>query len=1375
MADGTAKLGKSSIALVSISAFQANSSTVQVEAASHAILSFNDLTSTGPVSVSASVLTSAALSAYRSSITINTTMNQTVMTKTDLPSTNDSRLSRPSSSKLQAPDLSSNFSLVNGSASSPKSTRNMSEYTTIKPTLFGHLPAASNIAMLKNSSIYATSVRSGSDPMSDYRSLKYKVFPVPQPNNTLKHTSPGLTSGFRPGSFINSSTSLNHARSTGAIPASITALPKPTGYLNGTPLWPLNATLPPQLDYGIMPLIHGGACTMGMTCSGCTNYNAQSCSCANSVSKWYYGHNRTTITTRLCTSILIGPIPGSTQPMTCSMGTTVSIAVPYDAPKAHCCDKCDIRADEVQLLFWPDTGASKISESHGALTLTASTLERNGLEGSKLVSDGYTYMSPSVYISYKNLQAAVSCVTTMIAASAWSPMGPALTTIRPYEAKALSTAKCFAPRQDGMNLGYFNSSDNSFLSGIFNGWDAVDYQDFISIPPEEKVISRYQTCFPQLTTRLGVDIAMNMYTAPRLSIPGDVTDIDPLWKSWGRGTCTPIGLGAADPPQVLRTKTAMLSLSASPTVSANAGSGVTSVVSALPAAAPTDGVTAIRTSMDAIESPMTGIENPDQILDSDSTKTSAFLATSITPIIDPVSTLDPNDPGLEGNGKSSAPNLPNPIYESAATNQGPSPSSPAVLPANVGASWPATTQVAQMPDNLQQAPPSPSQVLTFPPNIQMPDAASVANPNSVPITLSPVSPAKVQIAPNSPPSGIAPFIAQGFSGEPVQPVAPPDSQTNNKDPPAPAFEPGEPEQGSSITNPPETSTERDVPIANLLLGSPQVVQSVNGELQVGDQTLQFGSQTTISGHTVDYPNPSSLVVDRTTYSVSPISDSNPLIIDNQPVQRRTSGALAVAGTTIQPNQQATISGHVYSLAGTSDVVVDQSTYLLPPTENAFLIQAQQTPTPPIPQNTPVALGNGIVITPQIAPSNPTSNPVFGFPNGEVISNGGPPIVVSGNTYSVLPSNQGFLVNGVSTLAIPIPSLTTPPTLHINSETVTPAPTGFLVGGASILPGAPAVTISGTPISLDESSHLYVGSSVIALSMTPSLSVFTAGSQTITPKPGGFAIGSTSISPGGPAVTVSGTVLSLDLSSHLRIGSSTMTLNSGTLSDSLIFTAGALTFSANPTGFTVGSATILPDGPATTIDGTVISLDASSHLYIGSSVATLPSQPTSILTGSTMATLASPSQTASIFTIGTQTFTANPNGFQIAGTTLTPGGPAATVSGITVSLAQNGNLDIGSSTISFLPQIDYLSTMRGGILTTVKVSGYQTKLASGLAQADLGSPVASETSNIATAGLIKGTGIVADKHKSIARKEGRWGLWIMTVFWSSFVVFSIWIL
>lgn len=53
----------------------------------------------------------------------------------------------------------------------------------------------------------------------------------------------------------------------------------------------------------------------------------------------------------------------------------------------------------------------------------------------------------------------------------------------------------------------------------------------------------------------------------------------------------------------------------------------------------------------------------------------------------------------------------------------------------------------------------------------------------------------------------------------------------------------------------------------------------------------------------------------------------------------------------------------------------------------------------------------------------------------------------------------------------------------------------------------------------------------------------------------------------------------------------------------------------------------------------------------------------------------------VFTIGAQTFTANPSAFSIAGTTLSADGPAVTISGTAISLGQNGALEIGSSTIS----------------------------------------------------------------------------------------------
>ena len=61
----------------------------------------------------------------------------------------------------------------------------------------------------------------------------------------------------------------------------------------------------------------------------------------------------------------------------------------------------------------------------------------------------------------------------------------------------------------------------------------------------------------------------------------------------------------------------------------------------------------------------------------------------------------------------------------------------------------------------------------------------------------------------------------------------------------------------------------------------------------------------------------------------------------------------------------------------------------------------------------------------------------------------------------------------------------------------------------------------------------------------------------------------------------------------------------------------------------------------------------------------------------------------VFTIGAQTFTADPSAFSIAGTTLSADGPAVTISGTIISLGQNGALEIGSSTIS-LPTPSNLS-------------------------------------------------------------------------------------
>ena len=158
------------------------------------------------------------------------------------------------------------------------------------------------------------------------------------------------------------------------------------------------------------------------------------------------------------------------------------------------------------------------------------------------------------------------------------------------------------------------------------------------------------------------------------------------------------------------------------------------------------------------------------------------------------------------------------------------------------------------------------------------------------------------------------------------------------------------------------------------------------------------------------------------------------------------------------------------------------------------------------------------------------------------------------------------------------------------QTFTAKPQGIMFGDSTIRPGAAAITI---PASNEQHS---------ALPQHASPAIVTVAGSAITANPTGFLIGSTSVSPGGAVVTVSGTQVSLDESGKLTVGSSTIDLVSAK-SDSPITVAGQ-TLSPTHSGFVVAGSTVLPDGPAVTISGTPISLGEGGVLRVGSIVTTL---------------------------------------------------------------------------------------------------------------------------------------------------------------------------
>lgn len=117
----------------------------------------------------------------------------------------------------------------------------------------------------------------------------------------------------------------------------------------------------------------------------------------------------------------------------------------------------------------------------------------------------------------------------------------------------------------------------------------------------------------------------------------------------------------------------------------------------------------------------------------------------------------------------------------------------------------------------------------------------------------------------------------------------------------------------------------------------------------------------------------------------------------------------------------------------------------------------------------------------------------------------------------------------------------------------------------------------------------------------------------------------------------------------------------TLPPQIVTAAGHLLTILNPSAVVVASTTLSINGPAATISGLHMSLASSVNLVIGANTET--QAPSFIIA-------------RHIFTAGSDD--KDPSHFTIADTTLSAGGPAATIPGTPISLAKGGNLVVGSA-------------------------------------------------------------------------------------------------
>ena len=375
--------------------------------------------------------------------------------------------------------------------------------------------------------------------------------------------------------------------------------------------------------------------------------------------------------------------------------------------------------------------------------------------------------------------------------------------------------------------------------------------------------------------------------------------------------------------------------------------------------------------------------------------------------------------------------------------------------------------------------------------------------------------------------------------------------------------------------------------------------------------------------------------------------------------------------------------------------------------------------------------------------------------GTTIAAGGSPSSTGGALISIHPGASGIVVNGEShPLSVPVVgSPTAPFVITAGVQTISgivQGSTAAVVAGTTIAAGGLPSSINGAFVSVHPGAYSIavngesqslpkpVPAPVAAASPLP---LATVGSQIITASPGASEVyyAGTTFSQNGPHATIDGTDVYVGTSGLIVSGSSTVAIpvapSSGFSYEGepgvVTFTAADHTFTFSPSGIAVAGTTI-QSGSVAVISSTTISYGPSG-LVIGTYTIQIPTPPPQ--TGSGFGSLgAGPTY---VFTLGGQTFTANPTAVIVSGTTLTDGGSAITISGTPISLGSSG-IVIASSALPIPPGALPSSTMVvTGETFTIKPTaieiGGTTLSEGGLAITVSGTPISLCRSDLVIAG------------------------------------------
>ena len=149
-----------------------------------------------------------------------------------------------------------------------------------------------------------------------------------------------------------------------------------------------------------------------------------------------------------------------------------------------------------------------------------------------------------------------------------------------------------------------------------------------------------------------------------------------------------------------------------------------------------------------------------------------------------------------------------------------------------------------------------------------------------------------------------------------------------------------------------------------------------------------------------------------------------------------------------------------------------------------------------------------------------------------------------------------------------------------------------------------------------------------------------------------------------------------------------------IADPATLTVGGQVITANPSNVIVAGSTLTPGSNAITVSGTTLSLGNDGDLIVNGNSIPIPYAPLRV--------------SPPVLTVGGQTFTALPNGFAVASSSVIPGGPPVVLSGTPIALGNSGILTIGSSSTLLpngpaVPTVDTFTV--GGQILTANPTGF----------------------------------------------------------------------